>query len=671
VRYEYDALGQMTRQVSHEGAVTTYAYDPAGRWAAVTNGESSDTVRTVRGATPSVDQVTVRNGARYVLNTRRDTVSNFSRVTTSWGYGVTHYYLNDHSGRLRELRDDAVGLATQIVRNETNNTTAYVLPSGDSIIHGPTETRYTDPSASTALGRAYWYDALQRVQQRGPSVFLKDVLGYDGRGQLSDVYRYDYNAGGYTSLTQYTYDGAGNPTHSGASVSTGNRLDTFDGYTLTYDADGNLIRKYKPQACTDWYYGYNSLGQLVDVQGTSNCGNPWYVITYGYDGMGRRVRKTDRGVTTRYLYDGQHVVAELDAAGNLARQYTWYEGVDRPHSMRTGGQTYYYVSDKQGNVTGLVNSTGALVNRYEYTVFGAPVVVSEGVANPLRFAGGYMDLESGLYNNRARFYDAALQRFISEDPVGLAGGLNPYSYAGNDPVNASDPTGLSPCPSWEVMIDGKCQQQSPILLDPICTCDAPTLSDWLRGWLHARREFIISPADEAAYMAALDEEAERRQMEAARAEAIDAAVRSAREAADLGVGFVPGASTVHDATVVLTGRNVITGERVGWGGRSIALIGVVTPIAGSHLRVVGHIGDDLIRKGLKYQDRVEKAGLDLYHSFPRILDTEIIRNGAWSQRIKDAAHWFEMPGDIGGTPGRYQIGINADNEVFHRNFVPW
>lgn len=599
VRWEYDALGQMTRQTTHEGAVTTYAYDPAGRWMAVQNGESTDTLRTIRGTAPSVDQVAVHAGVRYVLNTRRDTVSNFSRVTTSWGYGVTHHYLGDHSGRLRELRDDRLGLSTVITRNETANTTAYVLPSGDSIIHGARETRYTDPSASAALARYYGYAATGHLYARGPSWSLNDSYSYDPRLQLSVEQQYDYAAGGYVSRRDYTYDASGNPTHSGASVSTGNRLDAFDGYTVTYDADGNQIRKYKPQAGIDWYYWWNSLGQLVEVHGTLNAGNTWHTITFGYDGMGRRVRKTDRGVTTRYLYDGHHLVAETDAAGNVTREFTWYEGVDRPHSMRVGGQTYYYVADHQGNVTGLVNAYGTLVNRYEYTPFGAPLVVSEGISNPLRFAGGYMDVETGLYNNRARFYDPALQRFLSEDPIGLAGGTNLYAYAGNDPLNHSDPTGLDPCGSIvQTLVNGECKENkdNPVVLPPAGPeWSEPTVVQRVADWFWRRREFIIDPADETAYMASLDDEAQRRQWEESRRERIEAAVRSAREAADLGVGFIPGAATVHDITVASTGYNAVTGTQVGWGGRGVAFVGAVTPVSGPQIRA----GYTVIQGGMK------------------------------------------------------------------------
>jgi RHS repeat-associated protein len=64
---------------------------------------------------------------------------------------------------------------------------------------------------------------------------------------------------------------------------------------------------------------------------------------------------------------------------------------------------------------------------------------------PLRFAARELDATAGLYYVRARWYDASMGRFISEDPIGLAGGINNYAYAANDPVNLSDPSGLGPC----------------------------------------------------------------------------------------------------------------------------------------------------------------------------------------------------------------------------------
>ena len=132
---------------------------------------------------------------------------------------------------------------------------------------------------------------------------------------------------------------------------------------------------------------------------------------------------------------------ELDGSGNAVREYTYFPGVDQPHSVRMGGQTYYYAMEEPGQVSGLFNSSNQVVNQYEYTPFGI-TSVQETVTQPLRYMAREQDDASGLYYVRARWYDPSQGRFISEDPIGLVGGINPYAYAGNDPINNTDPSGL-------------------------------------------------------------------------------------------------------------------------------------------------------------------------------------------------------------------------------------
>jgi RHS repeat-associated protein len=83
-----------------------------------------------------------------------------------------------------------------------------------------------------------------------------------------------------------------------------------------------------------------------------------------------------------------------------------------------------------------------VVNQYSYLPFGEAQTATEGVTNRIRYAGRELESMSGLYYNNARWYDPQLHRFISEDPIGIAGGLNLYSYTANDPVNFVDPSGL-------------------------------------------------------------------------------------------------------------------------------------------------------------------------------------------------------------------------------------
>ena len=95
-----------------------------------------------------------------------------------------------------------------------------------------------------------------------------------------------------------------------------------------------------------------------------------------------------------------------------------------------------------GTVRGLARfRTGAKVKEFAEAPWG-DAVADTGIVVRYHFAGREYDSESGLYYMRARYYDPALGRWISEDPIGIAGGLNGYAYAGNDPVNGRDPSGL-------------------------------------------------------------------------------------------------------------------------------------------------------------------------------------------------------------------------------------
>jgi RHS repeat-associated protein len=136
----------------------------------------------------------------------------------------------------------------------------------------------------------------------------------------------------------------------------------------------------------------------------------------------------------------------VDGAGAPIREYAFYPGVDQPHSVRrvSDGAEFYYTGESPGHVTGLVSSAEQMANEYQYTPWGEALQASESVEQPLRYMAREYDSESGLYYVRARYYDPELARFNSEDPIGLAGGINPYVYAGNDPVNNTDPLGLYP-----------------------------------------------------------------------------------------------------------------------------------------------------------------------------------------------------------------------------------
>lgn len=151
------------------------------------------------------------------------------------------------------------------------------------------------------------------------------------------------------------------------------------------------------------------------------------------------MRRTVGTATSRYLWDGDDLFADLDGAGSRVAEYVHFPGVDRPHSQRRGGQVSYYATDHPGHVLGLIDGANVLWNEYEYLPFGGGISATEGVSNALRFGG--RETEGGLYFHRARYLDPELGRFLSEDPIGLGGGINPFVYGTNDPINSLDPTG--------------------------------------------------------------------------------------------------------------------------------------------------------------------------------------------------------------------------------------
>lgn len=177
--------------------------------------------------------------------------------------------------------------------------------------------------------------------------------------------------------------------------------------------------------------------------------------SYGWDALGR-MACIAQGTTTNWLmYDGDLVVADLNSTGGLVRSYVWGPGIDNLLSMTvhtgTTAKTYYALTDQQRSVHAMVDETGAIVESYRFDAWGRVLGIYDGQGVPLmqsaignRFLwqGKPYSFQSGLYCNRSRFYDPVVGRFISNDPSGITGGLNGYTYCENDPVNRFDPDGM-------------------------------------------------------------------------------------------------------------------------------------------------------------------------------------------------------------------------------------
>ena len=265
-------------------------------------------------------------------------------------------------------------------------------------------------------------------------------------GNFTYVWTYD-DAGNILSRTEYAYTigTLGTPldtaTYTYGDSQWGDLLTAYDGSTITCDAIGN------PLGDGTWTYTWEHGRELASM---SDGSTTW---SYTYDANGMRTEKTDGTNTYRYIYvDGQLV--KMNVGANECRFA--YDAQGRPLTvLLEDGSYYFYITNLQGDVIGLVDSTGAIQVQYTYDAWGNILSISGakadtlGTLNPLRYRGYVYDNETGLYYVSSRYYDPEIGRWINADSV-IAGigenvlGYNMFAYCFNNPVNMSDPTGNWP-----------------------------------------------------------------------------------------------------------------------------------------------------------------------------------------------------------------------------------
>src|SRR5712664_2432649 len=246
---------------------------------------------------------------------------------------------------------------------------------------------------------------------------------YDAASQLTGI---TYKNGSTTlgNLT-YAYDLAGRRTGVGgsyartgtpqaapsATYNVNNQLTQWKGASLTYDANGNLTSDGTNT------YTWNARNQLVSISGGASA-------SFQYDPFGRRVSKTIGG-TTQYLYDGANPVQELSGTNASANLLTG--GVDEYFQRTDSAGARSLLTDALGSTLALADSTGTVQTSYTFEPFGNTTVTGSSTTNSFAYTGRELDA-TGLYFYRARYYSATLQRFISEDPIRLGGGMNLYAF---------------------------------------------------------------------------------------------------------------------------------------------------------------------------------------------------------------------------------------------------
>ncbi|WP_459474536.1 RHS repeat domain-containing protein, partial [Erwinia amylovora] len=239
-----------------------------------------------------------------------------------------------------------------------------------------------------------------------------------------------------------------------------NRLPHWQRLFYRYDVWGNLVSRR--HGLNEQHYTYDADNRLIRARGSGPQGE--FSAQYHYDALGRRSRKevTFAGKapqTTRFLWQGYRLLQEQRANGT---RRTWSYDPESPWTplaaIEQAGEgpqadIYWLNTDLNGAPLEVTDADGRLRWSGQYDTFGRlQGQTTAGAAQrtgpvydqPLRYAGQYADSETGLHYNLFRYYEPDVGRFTTQDPVGLAGGLNLYAYAPN-PYGWVDPLGLAKC----------------------------------------------------------------------------------------------------------------------------------------------------------------------------------------------------------------------------------
>jgi RHS repeat-associated protein len=250
------------------------------------------------------------------------------------------------------------------------------------------------------------------------------------RGFYGMDVRYRPDPGRFTSSHQLS-----SASTTSYAVNSSNELTPAGAVSYTYDDNGNLLSKTDSTGTTSYTWDFeNRLTSVKKPDGTT--------VTFKYDPFGRRIQKSGPLGTTNLLYDGSNLIAGADANGNIVGRYVHGPGVDEPLAVYTGSTMAFYQADGLGSITSLSTPAGTLSDTLVYDSFGNLISSTGSFTQPFRYTGREFDVETGLYYYRARYYDPAAGRFLSEDPIRFnSGDVNFYGYVENNPINAADPDG--------------------------------------------------------------------------------------------------------------------------------------------------------------------------------------------------------------------------------------
>ncbi|HEY1561944.1 MAG TPA: RHS repeat-associated core domain-containing protein, partial [Caulobacteraceae bacterium] len=418
IGYGYDVLNRRTAKTFASPWTAdnvAYGYDLAGRPLSALYENQSGTP----GVAWSYDAAGRRiseatNG--QTLTFAYDSDSNPASLTWPDAASVTYAY--DPAGRFGSVSNSAMSVSAGY--DTMSRVNALTRPSSTSAIGGacPRAGQRPDPG-----------DKADRMASLA-HVFLPTTG--------NETWTQSYTAGGQLSQatsSNAAWDWQATAASAVATVPNGlNQNASVGGTSWAYDANGNLTSDGVRT------FSYDPENRLLTESGP-------ITLSLAYDPTGRLQQSVINATTTTFLYDGDALVAEYNGSGAVLRRYVHGPEVDNPLVWFEGAavsstNANYLIADRQGSITGVANASGTLAANYTYDAYGAPNAWGTVGAVPrFRYTGQIAIPEAKLYYYKARVYDPVSGKFLQTDPIGDRDDLNLYAYVGDDPLDASDPTG--------------------------------------------------------------------------------------------------------------------------------------------------------------------------------------------------------------------------------------
>ena len=489
VKYTYDDFDRLTglRYDDEASDRYTYEYGANGKAARVHDNNLDRVYETEYDLSERPCRSTLRDANDTVLYrttleyTRHSNLNRFrEEVSDGWGeqeYETSYTYDVDNRVTQMQFGDslhkiaytyDELGRIKE--RTLTNGSSAYA--STYTFVAGGYGTNSTTPllagisqgTGSNAMNFSYAYDSrgyiTSETRNGAVTTYTYDTLGQLIRvndpndttaGESGTTWLYNYDRGGnITSKSYYAYT-TGTPgtamdtiTYSYTDSNWKDKLTAYDGQTITYDAIGNPLND------GTWTYTWEKGRQLKQMSKNG------MTVEFAYDHNGLRTQKKvtsgSEVTTTNYTLHGKLITHLTMGSDEL---HFFYDAQSRPAMVSFNGALYSYVHNLQGDIVGILDSSGSLVVEYKYDAWGKPVLVRtlttayETLAelNPFRYRGYVWDSCTGLYYLRSRYLSPVVQRFINEDCLILTKrgftGSNIYAYCANDPIINIDSSGCS------------------------------------------------------------------------------------------------------------------------------------------------------------------------------------------------------------------------------------